>query len=184
MSVAWPKPTDDDRPRMIYVSGPPASGKTTLALHLADLLDLPLVSIDALRNGIAGRDGAAAFRAFYELLAFHVDKQISFIVDQALQAELAPAALRPLMYKAELVIIHCRAGREQCRDRLAARLESDSHRASRHTASAIAEMDDGSFNWAVYEMIPIEAPSMIVDTDDGYSPTVEEVAAFALHATS
>ena len=57
-------------------------------------LRLAQVAVDQLKMGIAGRDGAGAFRAFYELLAFHLDRNISFIADQALHAELAPAANR------------------------------------------------------------------------------------------
>lgn len=167
---------------MIFVSGPPASGKTMLSLYLADRLDLPLVSLDALKAGIAGRDGAAAFRAFTELLSFHVDRGISFIADQALHAELAPAAMKPLMHRADLVVIQCKADHKTCRDRLQTRIETNSPRANRHTVTAVSEMDADVYNWGVYETITLDAPVLVVETDEDYTPGIDEIAQFAITA--
>src|SRR5438445_556954 len=62
------------RPRLIVVTGPTGSGKTTLASKLATQLHLPLVCRDLLKSGMTTHDGRAAFDAFYAILGAHLDR--------------------------------------------------------------------------------------------------------------
>ncbi len=64
---------------LVLITGPPASGKTTLAVPLASLLDLPLVSKDVIKEALfdspghgdrewSSRLGAASFAVMFALL--------------------------------------------------------------------------------------------------------------------
>lgn len=128
---------------LVVVTGPPGSGKTTLARRLAPQLGIGLLTKDDLKVimydtlGWGGRKvDRATSDAAYELM-FHV-AQMQLAVGGALMLEAnfrAPAAkrLRPLIeaHRAAVVQIWCTAPREalveRLRDRTVSRLRHPGH---------------------------------------------------------
>jgi predicted kinase len=81
------------KPTIIYVSGAPGSGKTTLANKLAEQLYLPRISSDLVKGGLAYTDphqdrNVATGSVFVPLLIEVAEKGVSYVVDHVLQKQL------------------------------------------------------------------------------------------------
>ena len=82
------------KPLLVLVSGAPATGKTTLARHLADALALPLLARDTITNIVADAFGAptqdqrdariqASFAIYYGLLSALLPRRTSIAVSRS-----------------------------------------------------------------------------------------------------
>src|SRR5262245_298507 len=106
-------------PLFVFVSGKPGSGKSTLAQRLADALWLPLVSNDAIRQGLletragaeneAARvvDGPTAVGVFYATISFLLRAGVSLVAEFSFRRGLSEPDLRPLVQMARAVNVHC-----------------------------------------------------------------------------
>ncbi len=110
----------------VAVSGPPASGKSTLAPALATALDLPLLAKDTIKDALMSALGAPDLDASRRLGGAAVD------VMYALAAELSGAVLEAPFYRSRarprlaalggpVVEVFCRCDREVLRARYAER---------------------------------------------------------------
>ncbi len=83
--------------RVIFISGPPASGKTFIAKRLSDELNIPLISKDAIKEGLfdklgesdrewSKKIGSASFKLLLMLSNELFSKGTSFIVESAFRA--------------------------------------------------------------------------------------------------
>lgn len=107
------------RPLLVIVSGKPGSGKSTLARRLADALWFPLLSNDAIRQGLletrahaadeAARhvDGVTPVLVFYATIQFLLRSGVSLVAEHSFRRSLSEADLRPLAEISRLVNIHC-----------------------------------------------------------------------------
>ncbi len=97
-------------PLVIIISGPPGSGKTTLAHKLAETLRLPLVSRDAIKQTIAAtfsksnaRFSKQISKESYEILLSKCEQLLeldnSFIVESNFQPAFANATFKKLQQK-------------------------------------------------------------------------------------
>lgn len=115
------------RPLFVVVSGPPASGKTTLAPPLARELGLPLVAKDSIKDALmsvlpvpdvdASRQmGRAAVMA---MLAVAADSPVGAVIESNFYRSLARQQLSRL--PGRVVEVFCRCDREVARQRYTAR---------------------------------------------------------------
>jgi predicted kinase len=97
-------------PLVVIVTGPPASGKTTLGARLAAELALPFISRDAFKEllfdqlGWSDRDwsrkvGGASWELLYQVLDLLLVCRASLVVESNFQADLAGAHFRQLQQR-------------------------------------------------------------------------------------
>lgn len=162
------------KPTLIAVTGPPGSGKTTLAHALAPLIPCPAICRDEIKEGMThaygpGFDGdelsRQTFPLFFEVVRALLEGEVTVVAEAAFQDRLWRPNLEPLLELAELRVVRCEpdpAVRAQ-------RVTTRTRRAHDHQPAAGAL----EFGW-----ITIAAPTISVDTTDGYAPALADVAAF------
>ncbi|MGZ4358246.1 MAG: AAA family ATPase [Gaiellaceae bacterium] len=138
----------DRRSRIVVITGPPASGKSVLAQHLADDLRLPLIAKDdiketlseALGTGDAEHSkllGRASFALVYHLLELELVARRSAIIEGNFRAEHGNGQFQRLNRQLGFTSlqIHCLADsavlhdryRRRVRERHPEHAESESH---------------------------------------------------------
>lgn len=166
---------------MVLVTGAPGSGKSTLAVNLAETIRTPVVSKDRLRQGTLWTLGSEDITAappgpplWYAVLEAHLQLGISVIGDMALFPGLSEGdVIERLSPLANLVAIHCRS--TAALDRFEARSRSDPV----HAAHVDALMPEAiRLSEETLEPHELECPTLVVDTTDGYEPTIEAIVKF------
>ena len=124
LAGAWAVVT---QPRFVVVSGPPASGKSTLAPVLARELGLPLIAKDTIKDALMSvlavpdvetsrQVGRAAVAA---ALALAAESPVGAVIESNFYRSIATEALGRL--PGALVEVFCRCDREVARSRYQAR---------------------------------------------------------------
>lgn len=181
MPVVPPALHSPPRPLLVLVGGPPGSGKTTLAFRLGVALALPVLSRDAIKDGLAesrrvtdpirGRELAEpTFALFYGTIGRFLDAGCSLVAEHAFLRGVSERELAPLTGRARTVVIHCHLDREANIRRCATRLERGARHHSHPDAELLAQMRAGTFAWDRFEPPHLDVPTLIVDTSDGYTP--------------
>jgi predicted kinase len=173
-------------PRLIVVTGPPASGKTVLAELLAAVLALPLLAKDdvklALFRTLGASDMAASMRlsmAAVEVL-FAVGSRVlaaggGLILEGNLVRGQSEAGLRPLLAVADTTLqIHCSATREETLRRYSTRPRHEMHFDEASLPRVLAALDGGR-----HDALDLGVPTLHVDTTAGYQPPLERIMEFA-----
>jgi predicted kinase len=157
--------------RIVLVSGPPASGKTTIARPLAERLGFALLTKDDIKEplylamqGAPGdvefshRIGAAALEVLWSLAPHcpSVVLEANFRTRSACDREQAAALLA--IPNTQMVEIYCRLPREEASRRFAERARAERH----HPAHALSEMSPERM--AEYEEPFALTPVIEVDT--------------------
>jgi predicted kinase len=156
-------------PNLIVVSGPPGAGKTTLAHALAAEIGCPVISRDEIREGIvhAGTpdpDLLHTYRTFLDTVSALLRAGVTVVAEAAFQNGL----WRPLLDLAgsSVRVIRCVVTPDIARGRITARGSRTAHPGTPVAAD----------KWR-----PISAPlpTLLVDTDHGYSPAMADIVTFA-----
>jgi predicted kinase len=173
-------------PKLIIVAGQAGSGKTTLAHRLAARIGCPAICRDEIKEGMVLSHGPGfvadisdpltmrTFPLFFATLELLLRGGVTVVGDAAFQHRLWSQGLQPLMELAELRVIRCRAQDEVMLQRRRERTVSVSTRAAHADSGTLDSID------ATWDAIHLEVPTLDVDTTDGYRPTLEEIAAFAI----
>lgn len=106
------------QPLLVLVTGPPASGKTTISNELGRLLDIPVFHKDEIKERLAGdipgssldwsqRLGRAAYRQLYHIGEVLLGAGRSCMLEANFHPELSLPDLLPLAERSDLVQIIC-----------------------------------------------------------------------------
>ena len=170
------------RPTLIVVSGPAGSGKTTLAHQLATAVSCPALSRDEIKEGmvfsnpgfVASPSDALTMRTyelFFDSIALLLRAEVSLVVEAAFQHRLWIQGLSLLDDLATLRVIRCSVPDGVARERQAKRMLAQRTRTAHADAEHLALAEP-------FDPINLDAPTLDVDTSDGWRPGLPTIAAF------
>lgn len=169
-------------PTLIVVSGPAGSGKTTLAQALATAVGCPALSRDQIKEGMvhstpgfvpATSDPLTlrTYELFFEAIELFLRAEVTLVVEAAFAHPLWVRGLEPLTGLSTLRVICCRVSDELARERQQNRLATQTTRSAHADADHLAAARP-------FRPLQVDAPTLDVDTSDGWQPGLPEIAAF------
>ena len=184
------------RPSLIVVSGPPASGKTTLAHALAQAVHCPAVCRDEIKEGfVAGAEpesfvpergdaaNQAATATFFDVVDLMLQRGVTLVAEAAFQHRRWAPRLTAFGELADVRVINCVVDDEVARQRRRQRWLNEPWRRRFHAdpdLEQLAGMDAPAVDPAGgYRPIRLDLPTLVVDTGDGYRPEFGEIVSFA-----
>lgn len=173
----------------MVVTGPPASGKTTIAAAIAEELRLPLIAKDLIKErlydalGVGDREwsmrlGQATYALMSDMLAQELRARRSVVVDANFATHVADAEFAGLhaRWPFEALQLHCTAPPEVLLDRYLARAQGrhPGHLDASISGEVAAGVREG--RWA-----PLALPGRCVEIDTTNEPSAvaERVIALA-----
>ena len=176
-------------PTLVVVSGPSGSGKTTLAHEIASGLGCPAVCRDEIKQGmvhaapdfVPGPGGPLSLRTlgvFFDVLGVLLRAGVTVVAEAAFQDRLWRPGLEPLTELADLRIIRCTVDAQIAHARIARRVEENAHRAAHDDVGLLRTLADGTAALDGFVPISLAAPTLPVDTTDGYRPGLPEILSF------
>lgn len=178
------------RPTLVVVSGPPSSGKTTLAHAIGRAIPCPVIYRDEIKEGMVHAEGgefeAAAgdpltvrtFSVFFDLVRVLLLARATVVAEAAFQDQLWRQGLEPLAELAQLRIVQCNVEPDAAYERYVRRNAVEAHARRAHAVIIGTELADWRRAYSSFDRISIPAPSIDVDTTDGYTPDVAEIVDF------
>jgi hypothetical protein len=165
-------------PLAVLMSGAPGSGKSTLADALAAGLDLPVLHKDQLVHAIwRTRDramelGAPGLEPFYRTMEVWLELGVSFVAEQTFVRDVSePDIARRLAPRCVLVNVHCRSS--HARQRFERRMRADPLCGEERLRKLLPLAE--RLQSELYEPLALGCPLIVVDTDDGYAPALQNV---------
>lgn len=172
-------------PVIIYISGAPGSGKTTLARMVSEELYIPHVSSDLVHGGISysikeqNNRAQTIHDAYVPLLVSMLKMNISFVVDHVLQQGLSEKDILDKIAPFATVLyvhLHAKNSIERHLDRELKRSDKGVQLSSDELADRAKYHRDNSLR--TENQLEVSFTTITVDTTDGYNPSFENIIKF------
>lgn len=176
------------RPILVVVSGPASTGKTTLAHRLAGEIGCPAICRDEIKEGMvltnqpvseAERDALQlrTLGVFFDVLRILLEQEVTVVAEAAFQHHVWSPRLAPLAEIAHIKVVQCRTTPETAW----ARLESWGDARGAHDDRALLETHGSATRfYESFRRVALDAPSIEVDTTDGYRPSLDALVEFVV----
>jgi len=182
-------------PTLLVVSGPPASGKTTLAHALAQALHCPAVCRDEIKEGFVTGSASPSFApqrgdvanqaataAFFDVVELLIRRGVALVAEAAFQHHRWEPRLSALTDTARIRVINCVANTTVVHERHTLRWHNEPWRRRFHAdpdSRRLASIRRREVESPPYQPIRLDVPTLVVDTSAGYRPAFEEIVSFA-----
>src|SRR6266516_2407678 len=160
------------KPMVVVVSGPPGTGKTTLAHRVAAAIGCPAICRDEIKEGMAhatpgfvpGPGDPLTMRTlstFFDVICLLVGRGTTVVAEAAFQDRLWSPGLAPLLGRADVRILHCTVPAEIALARINART-AEYNRSAHEDAQISAEARMRTHN--AFQSVDLPVPALTVDT--------------------
>jgi predicted kinase len=175
-------------PTLVVVSGPPGSGKTTLAHKIAHTLGCPAVCRDEIKEGmvhatpgfVPGSADELTMRTlptFFGVLELFLRAGVTTVAQAAFQDRLWRPGLEPVCNLARIRIVHCTVDADVAFKRNLQRSEENPLRLA-HTDAGPCDAAEYIRRHHAFDRVSVDAPWIEVDTTDAYRPGLGQIVAF------
>ena len=176
-------------PTLIVVSGPPGSGKTTLAHQLARTVGCPAICRDEIKEGMVHATPGfvpavgdeltrRTLPVFFGVLEMLLGAGVTTVAEAAFQDKVWRPRLEPLRPLARIRVVHCVLDADVAFERILRRRQEDPLRLAHADPQDPADAAEQTRRHREFDRFSGPAPSLEVDTTDGYRSSLSQILAF------